>query len=199
MSQARIVWNSNNLDFPDNFVSYWEAKLKARRTGETPSDGGIHGIQLSSLWFEGFLQSKNFTDSTIEAALWAWFAWAVQGKQYAIARDLTKMYSANITAILGSGATAATVASTAGPTAGDDIYFKSLTSPDIHKARISSLGGGVTINFVGYPSKYTFASGSLVRHVDYLPKVVSLDSEFPVREENSLSWTLEHRFREDAA
>lgn len=198
MPNPRIIWNGNNLDLPEP-PSDFVARPRAKRSLNM-SSGKVHSVTLESLAWEGNLLLSRFPPAyrDFEAFVNEWYSWAVQGNQYALTRDSALVYSAAITAQVNAAVTVIVVASTTGLNIGDWIILQHATSPLYHKALISGLTGTV-ITCTGYPAKFIYPVGSIVRHEHYFPKVICLDDELPVREELGPVWTFDHHWREDAA
>jgi hypothetical protein len=199
MANPRFIWNANNLDFPDMLSQGTAFRRKSMRSYSF-SDGKIAAVARKNTFFEARIVLARFSDATFEAALNAWWAWAVAGNQYAFALDSGKVYNSVNGVQVNPGDTTVTVGSTSGVTAGDTmLIMSSLGLADIHKFVVSGLlTAPPRIQFTGFPSKFTFPTGSIVRHAEYFPKLVALDDDFPVEEELT-TWTLDHRCREDAA
>jgi len=199
MANSRIVWNANTLDFPGPLDARSSFDRKSLRS-LSMSDGKIHSTNRRLTFFEGRMVMQDFDSAGFEAGLVAWWAWAVQGKQYAFARDSGKLYDSTAAAQVSIGDTTVQVASTTGVTVGDWMLLLSAAGlADAHKFLVSALLTTPTrIQFTGYASKYLFPVGAVVRHEHYFPKVVSLDDDYPVVE-GLATWSLDHKFREDGA
>lgn len=196
MANPRIIWNANNLDFPEPLLSDFVAKPHSSRV-LSHSDGNVASVALKSLYWEGRILLDKFTDAQFEADLHAWFSWAVQGKQYAIARDSADVVNTTLTAAATAGDSALVVVSNAGLVVGNRYLLRNIATREEEIVRIFAFGGPNITTYAGI--KYSHPIGAILRTIHYLPKVVSLDDDFPVVENLSLTWSLNHRFREDAA
>ena len=196
MAAARIVWNANNLDFPEPLLSDFVAKPHSNRAFAY-SDGNVSSVALKSIFWEGRIVLDKFTDAQFEADLHAWFSWAVQGKQYSVARDSSDVVNTTLTQAQSAGDGVLKVASGTGITVGRRYLLRNVATREEEIVTVSAIAApDVTLDgALWFPHEV----GDVLRTQHYLPKVVSLDDDFPVVENKTLTWTFDHRFREDAA
>ena len=193
MANPRIVWNGNNLDFPVPPSSY-RAGRRANRVLEW-SDGGVAGSLLKGFWDEVRLGLSNFDSQSFEDSLRAWWAWAGAGKQWSFALDSGNVQDRTMSSA--STTTAIFLASTAGFVAGNRYLARSATGSFEEVFTVLSITANVSLNISGAtPLKNAYVSGDVVRSLDYYPKVVSLDDQYPVAR-NITTWSLDLSFRED--
>ena len=206
MSDPRITWtpdgesSSVTLDFPHGLTRL--QGLRNVQRGLAVSASGVATSVVYDAWAEFLVELRAVSresDPTAFAKLTAWWSHAARGGEFAFAVDSSKMSSTTLSAAASQGDTTVSVASTTGFSAGDWVVFEDDDDPTKwERHRISSVGTGTLT--IGAGLAWSYASGSPVRHAEYWPKCVCLETKSPLVEREAGRgahlWDLRFRFRQ---
>jgi hypothetical protein len=177
-----LIWNGNTTTLSRPFTS-WTNTINADTTYRT-SLGGVHTTcHRYYLWRVAF--TVETLSITMERQLLTWWSWAMRCNYFAVAKDSTKVAN---TVLNGVGAAAGQavipVAATTSITAGDLLLLSpALRDGSYEVIQVQSVSAGVSItattNLVN-----SWAAGDYCRTLDYLPRCVSVDTTYPVINED---------------
>lgn len=106
----------------------------------------------------------------------AWWSWARQGNLFSLAQDSTRMAATTLASGHGAGSTGLDLTSTSGISAGDELFICNTAADNQFEiVKVDGLGSPLPIV---EPTLLAYPSGSLVRHADYFPSLISLDDKF---------------------
>lgn len=188
----RITFNSVNIDLKVGRGGI-ETNLRQFRRQDRSSTGKTqtinqYGIQEVSV--------ETCFEDPVYYSLWAWWAWARQGKPFAFAYDSDKIGNTTLDDAAPSGQKVIPLNSTSDFSEDDIGFIKAVDVDDEFEiVEIDSIIAGVSVtaksNLV-----YSYASIDVFRHKEYWPNVISLDDYFnPVRDGEDWIWTF--KFAED--
>jgi len=193
MANSQIVWDGNTLSFPNPLTGY-DARRRTTRN-LTFSHGGIPATSLRNLFDEVFVALERFTDETFRADLYAWWAWAARGKPYAFALDSTNKVDELFTTAVAAGGVFWNIGTTAGVNVGQRYLLRQVNGTNEEIIEVQAKGATSIIPTTNV--KYSYAIGDIFRSRDYFPAVVSIDNDLPLTENPGITYTLNHRMRED--
>jgi hypothetical protein len=172
-----------------------ECETVARQSAD-----GHHNFHHRKFLWRVHLLLKGLTMSA-EQDLLNWWAWAMQGNYYAVAKDGSKTLNTtfNNTSTLGTSTVYLTSTSTV--VAGDYLLLTDVDRTIYEIVCVQSVSAGVSVTTTAV-LKNTFVSGDSCRHLFYLPRVVSLDDKFPLNidgEGSTNIFDFDHVVEEDLA
>lgn len=110
-------------------------------------------------------------------ALLAWWSWARQGKLWAFTTDSTKTGNTTLDGTADAGQKTIPLTATTGFSANDICIIKTDSDDKFEVVTISSVSAGVSVT-ASANLKFNYVSDDIFRHLEYLPEVISLDSQF---------------------
>ncbi len=195
MALPRFIFNSNNLDFPHRISEMRFHPMHRAVLNFSPA--GLAAASFSGKQDDLVIRISRFTSRDFYAQLLTWWQWAGQRKPFAFALDSAKVYSAGITTSSGLSATACIVADNTGISVGDYMRLINVADTGEDFLRVTGTVGSTVVNYVGFPNRFSHPTGSILRHMDYFPKLVAMDDEFPVTEEIAGTFTFDLHAKED--
>ncbi len=108
--------------------------------------------------------------------LMGWWSWARQGQLFSVAYDTGRMSSTTLDGAHGATSTGLTLTSASGISDGDELWIQNLAADNQFEA-VAVDGSGSPLP-IDRGLTYSYPSGSLVRHLDYFPSLISLDDDF---------------------
>jgi hypothetical protein len=194
VGNPEIVYNGITLSFPEA-ASNWKP-LRRRIANVNTSHGGITETVRLAIWDEGLLLVEDFEDAAFFRSLFAWWEWANQGEQYAVALDSAKKINLSITGTSAAGQPDVLMSTTTGIVVAQEYLLR---SADLTKGEIivvQSVTAGVKVTATAN-LKYGYANGDTFRDRAYYPKAINLDDAQPFFENELPTYHFEHHFRED--
>lgn len=195
MANPEFVWNGNTLAFPGP-LSLYEPGPRSRRTLQM-SDGKVNAVQLRTKFDEVVISLRNFVDVDFEADLEAWWSWALRGEQYAFAMDSADKIDTTLDGTAASGQKVIPLTSTVGIVVGNKYIVREAAGNEWEVIEVDTISSGISVTAL-VNLKYGFLTADVFRTRKYHPKVIATESDKPWRENPGLTWTLNHRMREDA-
>jgi hypothetical protein len=192
MSLPEITYNSKTISFLEGFddlnVYYPDAQIapeSASGIGETLGISVGCRVELSS--------SQMDTGTTLERNLKQFHQWAKSGQAWYLALDAAEKILTTLSLSALQGATALTLTTTSGITAGNLYVVRSKTALDIVK--VASVDSGTVITLTE-ALNFAFASGSRFRSEKYWPGRL-VDQEPALISRPPVQYDFVLRFRED--
>lgn len=194
---ANVMITYNGVTVTLDPASKWEGRSR-RRADSHVADAGITETVRLGIWDEVFVEVL-FTSRTVYQDLLGWWAWASQGKQYAIQLNSAQSVNTTLSGSESVGSTSIGVVSGTGILGTTPVTWPYLMrSADLTKFEIVNSQGYNAGNVIlSAGTKYAYAAGDIFRDPDYYPKAVTVDDDFPCKENAGLTFTFSHRFRED--
>ena len=193
MGFPKIVYSGVTVNFPHPLTAY-EFRRRSDREMDF-SGGGIAAAQLHHQYDQARIVIANFDSAAFEAQLHPWWSWAVRGKAYAFALDDTETADTTLNGAAAAGQKVIPLTLTTGITVGKQYLVRELAGHEEELITVASISAGVSVTAVDNLI-FGYLSGDIFRSRDYLPKLVSLDDEFPLRQ-HITTWSLDHQARED--
>lgn len=194
----RITYDSKTIDLligGDGLQSDYGVDRNQNRSGSGKIETIVHH-HIQELEF-----NSHFTEATYRDLL-AWWSWALRGNAFSFNFDSTKTVNTILTSSAEAGDNALALASSDGIGAGHyllrdiggltfeivELDSGAMTITDRSGASLTSSFGVGLVDTL----KFGYAAGSILRHKDYYPAVLSLDEEFNPAKRGSY---YEHTFR----
>lgn len=193
MSNPQIVFSGVTLAFPSLLNGYEHRRRSMRDVGV--STGSVVSTGLKSQYDWVRVQFSNFEDEAFEAKLWAWWSWAVRGKQYSFALDAAEVKDTVLNGSAAAGQKDVPMANTSGVTVGKRYIVREASGEEEELIEVASITTNVKVTAVDN-LVYGYASGDLFRARDYFPKLISLDDDRPWVQ-GITTFSLDHVARED--
>ena len=192
MGNPRLYWSTNKtLDLED--LSRYRSRRIAREA-VARADSGAAETSILEIYDAADIAVEKFDDSDVWDGLVAWWAWPKQGKSYGFALDSDDTVDTTLAPAASAGATTVTVDDATGITANQRYRLRDTDGLDEEIVTVQSVAGTTITLADGL--EYGYNAGAIFRSIDYFPELQSEDREFPVRENQGLTWTLRHRARE---
>jgi hypothetical protein len=167
MGSPRITNNSINIDLVMGREGLKHI-LKQKQYQNDSSTGKIETINLFGRFEYSF---DCYFARSVYYTLWAWWAWARQGKEFSFALDSADIGNTTLDAAAAAGQAVIPVVATGAFTAGDVCFVKDIASDDeFELITIDSVSAGVSVTATT-SLIYTYASADILRHKDYFPNV----------------------------
>jgi len=205
MSTPRLIWtpdgetSQETLDFPHGLTRF--QGLRNVQRGTSVSIGGVSSSVVYDAWEEFLVELRAVSrenSADVFAKLTSWWAHAARGGEFAFTTDSTKTGSTTLSSAASQGDTALSVADASAFSSGDWILVEDDTDPTKWERRkvSATATGSLTVS----PAvTWSFASGSTVRHAEYLPKCICLETKTPFVEREGGQgvhiWDLRFRLR----
>ena len=199
MAVSSIVWNGITLSLP-RVASAWTHDIAEDRVESMAADGHRNSHHRGYLWRVHFLL-KGPLEDTVERDLWNWWAWAMMGNYYAVAFDSTKTLNTTLDDAAAASQKNVPLTATTTAASGDLMIMTKADRSYYELFKVDTVDAGVKLVSTTNLCR-AFAAGDSCRHLQYLPRVVSLDRDPPISVEGKgrdNSVYLDHVFEEDLA
>ena len=168
MGYPRITYNSVNIDLVMGKTGLKITPIQDRNVNESGS-GKIETINLFGRFEYEF---DCYFSQAVYHTLWAWWAWARQGKTWTFALDSAKTGNTTLDDTAASGQKVIPVTATTGFAADDYCLLRAVDNDDEFEIiKIASVSSGVSVtaesNLI-----YSYNSDDTLRHKGYFPSVV---------------------------
>jgi hypothetical protein len=194
MALPRIVYNSINLDFPEQLSDFTYPRV--RRAGVNTADGGVSETVRSGIWDELTIDVEMFNSSAFFDSLQAFWAWASRGKQFSFAFDNGRTVNTTLVNNESAGATVIELAGTTGIIVNGKYVMTSADLLNREVVTVQSISAGVSVTLVA-GIKFAYSAADGFRDWYYWPKLVTTDDSDPMHEMPGLLYTLTLHARED--
>lgn len=182
----RLTYNSTNIDL----VKIGPKALKLRHAQDRDvkfSGSGKNQTTNRYGAFHGYFDAR-FQDAAYDA-LWGWWSWARQGKEWAFAMDSGNVLNTTLNGAAAAAQADVTVDSVSTLAVGDKILIRAEDEDNEFERKevqsISSLTITMTTNLV-----HSYSDEDTLRHFEYFPAVITIDDEFePEQDGDWWSWT----------
>ena len=173
----RITFDTKTIDLllgDDGLLINYTQEREQERSGSGKTETiNLYGIQ--EMAFEAYFTESIYRD------LIAWWSWARQGKSWAFAKDSNNVGNTTLEFIANEGQTAINLVAS-GSTAfsvGDICFLRAEdTDDEFEMIEIDAINPTGDIITATANLKFTYPAGSIFRHPNYWPDVVSLDTSF---------------------
>jgi hypothetical protein len=196
MALPRIIFNSINLDFPEQLSDF--KRPRVRRAGVNTSDGGVSETVRSGIWDELEIAVEMFATASFFDAWEAAWAWISRGKQFSYADDNAKTVNLSISNNESVGATVIELPNTTGIVTGQKYYLTSADFLNRETVTVQSISAGVSVTLTA-GIKFAYSAGDGFRDRFFWPKLVTTDDASPMMENPGLTYSLLLHAREDRA
>lgn len=167
----------------------------------TVTRGGAHVAIFHDAYSSYEVELRGYSaavNTTFFEAISSWWAWAAAGGEFKFYMDSDNALSTTLSAATTGHQTTCTVNSTSSLATGDIVFVEDAS--DFSKFELRSVTG-ISAATVTFNSALGFAyeSGSTLRHAEYFPACVVLDTTVPFRErpagQGNRVYDLRFRFR----
>lgn len=189
-----LYWGTASLTLEE--PSTWDARRVVAKD-QMRADSGQSETSVRERFDRVRFSVENFATQAWRDALEAWWSYAQGGGSWGLAFDSADKVDTTLNASAIVGATSLTVASGTGIVAGRRYKIR---DADGRYQEIVTVGGGYTPGSTTVPITsgliYARSSGAIFRTVEYYPAMESEETEFPVVQNQGITWTLAHVARE---
>lgn len=191
MSNPTITWlpsgesTTQSLTFPRMVSMYQGGRSVDGAT--SVSLGGVAVSVIHDVYDDFQIELKGFgptNDPTFFAQLWSWWSHASRGGEFAFALDGANTLDTTTSAASTQGDTTLSVASTSSLAVSDWVTLEDVDDPTKTERRQVSAISGADVGLTPTIS-YSFGSGSLMRHAEYLPACVTAGKRRPFQERDA--------------
>ena len=174
MGSPRITYNSINIDLMMGRTGLNQVMKQNLNMNE--ADSGK--IEVLNMYGRFNYKFDGYFSQAVWYTLWAWWAWARQGKTFSFALDSDNVLSTTLDGSAASGQKVVPLTSTTGFVAGDVALVRAEDADDeFELIVIDSVDAGVSITSTT-DLIYSYEATDSCRHKDYFPSVVTLDRTF---------------------
>ena len=174
MGSPRITYNSVNIDL----VMGRTGLNQVMKQNLNMNESGSGKVETLNMYGRFNYKFDGYFSRSVWYTLWAWWAWARQGKTFSFALDSDNVLSTTLDGSAASGQKVVPLTSTTGFTAGDVALVRAEDADDeFELIVIDSVSDGVSITSTT-DLIYSYEETDSCRHKDYFPSVVTLERSF---------------------